>query len=465
MAIKRHPPRVEAEAVNPTPPAAPMRSPLEGKTILLADTNAREITALQTVLGEEGCRVEIVTEATYLLEEAKRLSPAVILIDTTLPGLDVGKLTRVFARNPSTAGSAVALLVPADATSRATRQLRELDTFSLLLRPLTCAAIRETCRNAALFAEESARTRKSQEGGRGSNRHVAGCNALLRRELTCPFHSFGVKVNYYQLRAGKVYADTDLFDIPLYRQAARDGDFVDYNLAGLAICPDCFFATNDPNYFEDPATPATPTNPAATTEYGGNRNAYRIDPATRGKIAKTSGFRAMTVHDRLGDSAKSSFFSYSRSPEEALVAYELAIASSKALHEVAPVRRSIELLRIGNYELRRALILNANGYPTADVRHHRRSAIDWLARVFEECKGVAMYKAAYQLLALQVYLDDDKAAFPYLNALKEQSRLSRRDQEDPAMLERYLRRAETVWRDRDDYRANSAPGAPGRSAA
>lgn len=426
-----------------------MQSPLAGKTILIANTNTRELTALQAVLGEEGGRVEVVSDASFLLEEAKRLSPAVVLIDTTLPGLDVGRLTRVLARNPSTAGSAVVLLLGPDATERGTRQLRELDTFALISRPLTCAAIRETCRNAAVFAAESAKTQARQQGGHGSSKLVAGCNALLRQELICPFHSFGVKVSYYQLRAGKVYADTDLFDLPVYRQAARDGDFIDYHLAGLAVCPDCFFTTNDPNYFEDPNHSAT------TTDLAGNRNAYRIDRATRSKLATTSGARGLMIHDRVG-TPKPSFFSFDRSPEEALVAYEVAIESSKALHESAPVRRSIELLRIGNYELRRALILGAIGYPTADVLHHRRSAAAWLTRAFGECKGVAMYKAAYQLLAIHVHLDDDKAAFPCLNALKEQGRLSRRDQEDPATLERYLRRAEAVWGDRDHHRAKSA---------
>lgn len=423
------------------------------RTALVAQGSMAEVTALQTVLRDEGIRIEVVTDARELLTQAKLLSPEIILIDTTLAGMDTQQVTRILSRNPSTASAAVLLVVAADADDRTMRRMKELAAFAIIRRPLTCAAIRENFRNAIAFANEAAKLRDA--GAAKPTRRVSGCDALLKRSLICPFHSFGVRVNYFQLRAGKIMAEPDLFDVPVYKNAVRDGDFVDYTLAGLTICRECHFVTNDPNYFDDPESAV-----GALDESGINRNAYRIDPATRGKVAAGASVRGMTVVERLKGEPTDRFYSYERTAEEALVAYELAIESSKSLYEAAPVRRSLELLRLANYELRKAQIHQQHRNDLASATRCRQAATQWLERCFGECKGVAMYKASYQLLALFVHFGNDAKAFPYLTALKDQTRLSRRDQEDPAMLERYLRRAQNLWADRDLH----GPASPAKTA-
>ena len=418
-------------------------------TILIATANVREITALQTVLGDDGAKVEVVTSGGRLLEEAKRLEPDILLLDIELAGLDVGPATRVLARHPGTSGSATILLLGENTSPRLMRMMKDLGTFALMPRPLTCAAIRSSFRSAAKFAAEATKTEQRKET-RAHPRLVPGCNALLRKQLNCPFHPFGVKVSHFELRSGKLVGDTDLFDVPVYHKAARDGDFVDYNLASITVCPDCFFATNDPNYFDDPDLGE------AALPAGANRNAYRLDPATRGKVATSAGLRSLTAHDRLGREPDASFFAHDRSVEAGLIAYELAIMSSRSLYEAAPVRRSVELLRLGNYELRIASILHGLKRDEATVLSHRAAAAEWLERAFIDCKGVGMYKSAYQLVAIYCHLGQERKAFPFLGTLKEQTKLSRRDQEDPAALERYVRRAEAVWADRDHHRAKDS---------
>ncbi len=422
-------------------------NPLVGSHVLICEGNAAETTALQTIVGGEGARIDIVTDGRSIVEAAKRHKPAVILIDTGMNGLDLGYVGRILSRHPATAASALLLVAPPKADERKLRALREQEAFAILTRPLTCSAIRENFAAAAAFHVEQKQMRGGSSAGRGSNKFVHGCSALLRRELSCPFHSFGVPIDYYQLRTGKVYSETDIFDVPVYKDGGL-GDFVDYNLAGIAICRECFFATSDANYFDDPNGSIGDNADDAAA-----KATYKIDHVTRQKITGTSGHRGLSAHDRLGCDPDDDFFSWNRDLKQSLVAYEVAIQSSRTLYEAAPVRRSVELLRLGGYELRRAMLQEKLGVASERVMKHRAAAAAWLGKAFGEVKGGGMYKAAYQLVAINVHLGREAQAFQYLGALREQTRLSIRDQEDPASLERYLRRAQNLWEDRDRHRS------------
>ena len=123
----------------------------------------------------------------------------------------------------------------------------------------------------------------------------------------------------------------------------------------------------------------------------------------------------------------------------------------------------MELLRLGNYELRRAMLHEQAGTGLDRVLKHRAAAGEWLAQAFGKCKGTAMYKAAYQLAAINVHLGRDNVAFRFVGALRDQTKLSIRDQEDPATLDRYLRRAQAVWEDRTRHR-HAAAGVAAKAA-
>ncbi len=441
-----HPQKTSGAGTSAGGEAAPS---LKGVDVLLINAIANEVTAFQTVLAGDGATVHVISDPRDLVQQATTHPPGVLLMDASVKGLDLGNATRILSRNPATAATAIVLLAPADADERTVRRLREFDVFGILQRPLTCSSIRNTFRSAAGFSREADKMRKSAAGeGKGRVKRVRDCGSLLKRELSCPFHSFGVPVDYFQLRTGKLASELDIFDVPHYSSATADrSDEVDYNVAGLAICRECFFTSNDPNYFEDPDRGI-----ATVQERGASRAAYRIDPATRGKITAGSGHRGLVAYERLGQEPDAAFFSWNRTDEQALVAFELAIATSRTLYEASPVRRSLELLRLGNYELRRAMLRERTNAPYQRVMKHRLAAADWLGKAFSACKGVAMYKAAYQLAAIHIHLGRDATAFQFLGALREQTRLSIREQEDPATLERYLRRAQALWEDRTTHR-------------
>ncbi len=407
-------------------------NPLRGRHIFAADGNATETKAIQAVLSAAGATVDLFTDGRILLQRSAAVGPDVIVLDT-VPRLDVGEIVRVLARHPKTAASAIVLLVPADLNPRLQRMYAQLGVFGILTRPLTCAAIREQLAAAATFADK-AKADAEAELNFAAPGIVPGCDALLRRNLTCPFHAFGVEVAHYQLRAGKLASEVDVFDVPTYTPTTRDGDAIDYNLVAVSVCPECFFATSDVEQMGDD---------------------LEIDNRTLSKVAQSAGLRGLAVHDALKGEPRASFFTHERTPQEAVAAYAVAAMSSQVLYESSPVRRSIELLRTVNHHLRRANILQQHLRRPADALAARREAATFAQRAFAECKGAAMYRAGYQAMALRIHLGDDAAAFGYLAAFKDERKLAHRDQQDPATLERYLRRTTRLWEDRDLHRADA----------
>ena len=426
-------------------------------TLLAVLGTAAEATAVKAVAPSAGVRAEVSSVAHAAAERAKQLRPAAVLLDADLPGLDVATLTRILARHPTTASAAVLVLAGDD--DRAARRLGELDVFAVLRRPLTARSLRENLRAAAAYAAEAAAAAATspKPAGQRGGRVVEGCDALIRRDLLCPFHSFGVPVAYFQLRAGRLVAEADAFDVPRYLSAATPGgDFVDYGRAGVAVCPECFFATGDPGYFD--AGDGTPA--ASLVEDPASRAAHRVDPATRGKLARDAGLRGLLAHDRLGGEPAGSFFGWDRSALEADVAHELAALSAVSLYEAAPVRRADELLRAANHELRRAALADDE----SAALDRRRAAGVWLEKAFASCKGASMYRAARQFVAVLVDRGDDAGAARTLSALRDQTRLSMRDQDDPAALQRHLRAAQSAWEDRESRRSPANAPAAKRAA-
>ena len=411
--------------------------------LLAATINVQEIAALRHVVRPLGVESHVCTDAGDVLRLCQELAPAVVLLDGALPNLDLAKTTRILSRNPTTAVAAVLVAAPPEAAERDLRRLNALELFALLERPLTCEALRENITAGLRFHADALALRRPHRAKPAAT-IPDGCNSLLARTLHCPFHPHGVEIQSYSLRAGKIYGKTDVFDLPVYAQAAPGADFVDFHRAALCVCPECFFATTEPRFLDDPR------------QGGGNEgdSYFQLDRATIDKVAAGAGRRELLFHDALGEPA-ASMFDFRRTREEALVGYALAVESGRALLEAAPTRRAAERVRLGGYELRRALLHEAGDAPDAAAAR-RRAAVTWLDSAFLAARGPALYLACYQLVALCVHLGDDAAAIRYLAAMKEMSGLGRRELDQPAVLDRYLRRAQDVWAHRDAHREVAA---------
>src|SRR5690606_3391313 len=123
-----------------------------------------------------------------------------------------------------------------------------------LPRPLTFARLSEAL---GLAVQQSRQIRQdlglASPEPQSTTRHVEGNSSLLIHQVTCPFHPQPTTLDRYVLRSGKIETEMSFFDVPIYKSATRGGDFIDYNVLGVTVCPQCLFASNDPAHFADPA--------------------------------------------------------------------------------------------------------------------------------------------------------------------------------------------------------------------
>jgi hypothetical protein len=153
------------------------------------------------------------------------------------------------------------------------------------------------------------------------------------------------------------------------------------------------------------------------------------------------------------------FFSESRTAAQALVAYALAIDSSRTIYESNRYAMPIELLRLANHHLRLMQLHELLKSPAATLETHAREAGEWLKKAFPLLEGPALCKTIYQLVAVALWLGEDKAAYQYMSRLGELEREPSLAREHKALIERFHARCKAAWEDRDLHRGPSCPPA------
>jgi uncharacterized protein (DUF2225 family) len=262
---------------------------------------------------------------------------------------------------------------------------------------------------------------------------VEGNSSLLQRRVGCPFHDKPVPFDRYILRTGKILTDISLFDLPVYKSPMAGMDFVNFHLLNIAVCPKCFFATNNPAYLIDPGA-----------------DPHEHTPATRKAIIDGTPARA-AMAAKLG----SDFFNEHRTAADAIVAYQLAIRCGETIFACNKSSLPFELLRLGNYHLRLAHLYELQNPADERREAHLTQALEWLKQGFTVLDPPALYKATYQVVAIAIALGDDRGAYPYLARMKEMRAEPTLDRTHASMLERFAGRAINVWENRDYHRLPS----------
>lgn len=214
-------------------------------------------------------------------------------------------------------------------------------------------------------------------------------------------------------------ADT-LLDIPVYINDGQPG-YVNYLLLEVKVCPKCFFASNDDQFFQTSSAFAKPLE--LDSDIVSVVNNQVKERREMGKNAPT-------------------LFSRERSPADAIVSYKLGIASSKAIYDVAPRQYGMEAARMANYALKAAKLLE--GQNEAEREMWLKLAMDFLQQASTGgLKGTLLAKTLYQQLALSLYLGEDSMAsrtFEYLRKLQDKAALA------------YVNRGRQLWEDREQFR-------------
>jgi DNA-binding response OmpR family regulator len=404
-------------------------------SVLLADGSAGRRAALGRILRDEGFTVIECTSASDVIPLAKERRPDVCFLDAGIKRLDAGECVRVLERFEGTRSVVVIVTCPPEIESAQLARLEATGALLVLVRPLTREGLLQAFRQA--LDESRHRKAKQQRSDDRkedvTTRHCETNNSLLVRRLECPFHETPVSLDHFVLRTGKILTDASFFDLPVYKSAVSGADFVDYHLLGVAVCPRCLFASNNPEHFADP----------------GNHKAKTgvHPPATKRVVAEAAGARLQMAGELPQD-----FFSPYRSVASAIVSYELAIASSKTLLARDRHAHAFELLRLGNYHLRLAYLHDLNGAGENAQRTQYAGATGWLREAFTVLDGAPLYKATYQLVAIGLASGDDRGAYQYLTRLAELQRQPVDAVPDRPALDRYLARCRLAWEDRDHHR-------------
>ncbi|MEM8875216.1 MAG: hypothetical protein AAGD32_13285 [Planctomycetota bacterium] len=407
---------------------------LQATRVMIASKNGREAKAITALMRQIGYEPRSVAPE-QAMREARTDPPDILLLDGELPRTAMDTTLRILARHPDCRATVILLLGPPDGDKMALQRLRMLDAYNVLPRPLGSETLVTVLREAADWAADLRATFgiRHRNQAAGATRHVEGCNSLLVRDVACYFHETPQPTQRFMLRSGKVRADVNLFDVPVYESSVAGADFVDFNRIETIVCPTCGFASNDPGWFvdlkeadaQDPA-PANIVDAAALSA---------IEAATEERL------ELLGKPDRL-------FWSHERSADQAILALRLSIASGITLYNANPERSARVAFNVANDYLRLAVLQEQADEPTGESF---AQAQRWLLDAYNHLEGPRLTKAMYQLLALGLRSDNPKSGYEYLKQLDCLQRKSAGS--DRTFAERYLNRAKNIWSDRDYLQA------------
>jgi len=430
--------RIISAPVAPTSPS--LSTATRGATIvptrkaLLADADCASAAQLVVALSGMGVQAGVCNDGSNLIEQAKKILPDIVLIDTDLPRTDIGSVIRVLARFPTTRSVVIILTTPPGTDTSKLARLQGLGAFRVICRSTAGPVLLEVLQ-AALDQSKKLQQRQADEDETKvcPTRHVLGNSSLLARRVFCPFHDNFVALERFVLRTGKVVAEQSLFDLPIYKHAAPKCDFVNFHLLAVSVCPQCFFATNEPSYFHDPSE----------TRFKMHPHSQQTRDALIGQTPERL---------RLASKISRDFFTEKRTPADALISYELAIATSTVIHACNRYVLPIEQLRIANYHLRVVHLLELDHADNSAIEVCAEKAIACLKQGFTVLEGGPLSKTTYQLVTLSIAMGEDKSAYAYLARLIELAKEPAANSDDCAALERYLSQGKAAWEDRERHR-------------
>jgi DNA-binding response OmpR family regulator len=430
-------------------PAPPGPLCVRGR-VLVAEASPDRREAVGRVFASEGFSVITCICGSEVIPLAKQHLPDVVFLDIGLKRADAGECVRVLERFEGTRSVVVVLMCPREIESNRLARLEATGALLVMVKPLTRDGLLQAFHQALAESHER-KTRYEAPAQRkvAATRHVESNNSLLVRELFCPFHETPVAVDRYMLRTGKIQTDSSFFDLPVYKSAVKGADYIDYHLLGVAVCPRCLFASNNPQYFTDPEN--------------AKHDPIDHNATTRAAIPAATGERL-----KLAGTLEPDFFTENRTLAGAIKSYELAVNCGKTLVNANRYALSLELLRLGNYHLRLAYLHGLAGAGIGVKSAQFKEARDWLSQAFTVLSGAELFKATYQLVALAIASGDDKAAYQYITRLNEIERDPATTKDDRAALDRYLSRCRRAWEDREEHRfpwANSAADNTGMAEA
>jgi CheY-like chemotaxis protein len=433
-------------------------------SVVIADGDEQSRTAAAKILSEGGLRVILYDPQSQLYPFLIRRMPDVLLLDADLPQVDtLTWLRESQSRQPAGSMEIILLCPPVCDKARLQAYVRAGVT-GIVVKPPTREALLprtiDAVKKVRAFKQRlrkpsgEAPARPAAEGTRRppnpvqapdvrkkAAQPVKGNSSLLEREVLCPFHEEPSAFNRYTLRTGRIVTDSSFFDVPVYLSANKGADFVNYHLLNVMVCPQCFFASNNAEYFIHPGDE--------------KHQPYAFKPVTRTAIVAAAEDRR-----KLAAGISPEFFTEKRTPEDAVISYELALETSRTLWTAGKREFPVELIRMANYQLRIAHVREVMKLPVPAGDDRYAAAFELLKEAFQTVEGANLYRTIYQLIAVAIYLGCNADAMRYMEHIRVLQREAKVPQEDVSALQRYANRCRKAWEDRDMHRASPTAAPP-----
>ena len=253
-------------------------------------------------------------------------------------------------------------------------------------------------------------------------------------------------IPFRSLHGSTMTTKPNIFGVPTYLEAYSGKDFCDFNLIRITICPVCFFSSKDIIDFRK-----------KTSENEGKLLAFDI-AAFSNSWLKTKDSRENMIDAKLNELNKlNGLFEESRSAEQAILSYELAVQTSDEIFKTDekknPLTRNYDPARKSLFYLfvKAELLMEINR--PDDAQQTLRDIMKRLEFLFPLLMRESSIRSAYLLGMLNLYFEDYQKAGQYLNFLRqynnEDSVLS--GSEEYKALMTSLKKLDDAFQNREDY--------------
>ncbi|MBF0288908.1 MAG: DUF2225 domain-containing protein [SAR324 cluster bacterium] len=232
---------------------------------------------------------------------------------------------------------------------------------------------------------------------RGTSKQLKSSNnSLLGKYVQC-FVCNQPDIPFWILRSKSMKTQSNIFGVTIYTKPVEGKDHCDFNLIQTAVCPKCYFASNDLHYFKSDSNPEEAFN----VEYLDKK--WEQTFSEREKLFNTHG---------------ETFFSESRPLEDSILSYDLAIITYQQLSSIET--NNLHLLKtVALYMIQSELFMTAGKRKEAE--DNLKKVINSIEPVFSYLDGEYIIRAATLLALIALYFKDYKKAGEYMGFLKNYS--------------------------------------------
>lgn len=229
-------------------------------------------------------------------------------------------------------------------------------------------------------SRKSVMTTDTENKSAGSSTVRASNSSLLIRQAKCQFCKNETPLKLFTLRTRTMVTEADRFDIECYVNSIGQSEFCDYSLLEVGVCPNCYYASNDFKTFEVLGLRSEETTSFSEFVFTAFKKRSDDLKPLISKCGKT-------------------MFTENRSPEDALIAIDLAVYALNFLFNYDRLKYGLTQNEIFQYALKAASIADKANF--VDIRNQKYNEAFQLGQVQMALKGeLGVRRHSYQMYAL-----------------------------------------------------------------